>query len=1678
MPPTLAWCVGDPHYTTFDNLQYTFNGNGEFGLTSISPRIFELAARAERGEVVTNSDAEATYFTYFGMNHHQSGSSVGFEVDATGTNFIVRFDKTNILTEDQIEQGHLVNECLVKKKKDSQHIILSCPDGITITVYIEHGMGNLLLSVPDIYKTKDSNGLFGTFDGDSQNDLQPSRHEGPYGTGPNGTLTASELNTFGYSWRVSTGRLFYYTPPKTFANINLVQTVPTLLNQLESAANISQLALVKSGCQNDEICIYDTLVTGNLVLGQTTKQINDGNLQMQEQLEVYVGRTFTQQLFAEDRNQDDVTFSLLSVLPNSSLTRGGLFTWTPSSSEKVNITFMADDGTLQSSVTPIVKLCKCLEETQCNYNQFQQDSYVGVDKFAISSCDCPIGRSGATCEEDFNPCVVEPCFPNVLCNDTLAPSLGFTCDTCPTGLMGDGFICQDRSEPIVACPAAGTVNVTPNANFSRKVVWIPEFALANDSFDGKVEASCFILDEGVKKSITSNDTFVVGDTQVDCTAVDAAGNVGSCTFTVSVKDNESPNVTCPMNIKVLHEMSQGNVSWSPMPKATDVVDGVIDPINITCVNGKGIMVTSGSLFDVGTTTVTCTAVDSSENIATCSFEISVNDNEAPIFTCPTALSMNVNHGTAVSTVTWSLSARDTVDGDVTTYVVCKDDKMGNTVMSGDTYAVGLTTVTCKVNDTALNEGTCQFNITVIDNEAPIFTCPTALSMNVNHGTAVSTVTWSLSASDTVDGDVTTYVVCKDDKMGNTVMSGDAYAVGLTTVTCKVNDTALNEGTCQFNITVIDNEAPIFTCPTALSMNVNHGTAVSTVTWSLSASDTVDGDVTTYVVCKDDKMGNTVMSGDAYAVGLTTVTCRVNDTSLNEGTCPFSITVIDNEAPTFTCPTALSMNVNHGTAVSTVTWSLSASDTVDGDVTTYVVCKDDKMGNTVMSGDTYAVGLTTVTCKVNDTALNEGTCTFNITVIDNEAPIFTCPTALSMNVNHGTAVSTVTWSLSASDTVDGDVTTYVVCKDDKMGNTVMSGDAYAVGLTTVTCRVNDTSLNEGTCPFSITVIDNEAPTFTCPTALSMNVNHGTAVSTVTWSLSARDTVDGDVTTYVVCKDDKMGNTVMSGDTYAVGLTTVTCKVNDTALNEGTCQFNINVIDNEAPIFTCPTALSMNVNHGTAVSTVTWSLSASDTVDGDVTTYVVCKDDKMGNTVMSGDTYAVGLTTVTCRVNDTSLNEGTCPFSITVIDNEAPTFTCPTALSMNVDHGTAVSTVTWSLSASDTVDGDVTTYVVCKDDKMGNTVMSGDTYAVGLTTVTCKVNDTALNEGTCTFNITVIDNVSPVINCLSDVVYTDFEPQTRDIFPTAVDVVDGVIDPIDIICVNGEGIVVTSGSLFNVGTTTVTCTAVDSSENNATCSFGIDVLRTSKFTLTIQVIQVNQEDVVFDESLNNMESAKSVELISVIIQVMNQTLSRSTTTGNDLIRISVVVFKRGSVIATVLLEYSEGSTVTPSDVQHVLEDDTIPDKELSDGVDVILVEPKSVVVDQNVTGTVDSCPIPYCSNGGTCKRLGIFPVFAYSCSCPDEYSGVTCDQKNEITEEGLSTGVIIMIILIVFAVIILLMLCICTCLIVRYQHGKRLISVREEIEMDPYAHHESTLPPYLEQRRRERSSKKQSSRMVEV
>ena len=91
-----------------------------------------------------------------------------------------------------------------------------------------------------------------------------------------------------------------------------------------------------------------------------------------------------------------------------------------------------------------------------------------------------------------------------------------------------------------------------------------------------------------------------------------------------------------------------------------------------------------------------------------------------------------------------------------------------------------------------------------------------------------------------------------------------------------------------------------------------------------------------------------------------------------------------------------------------------------------------------------------------------------------------------------------------------------------------------------------------------------------------------------------------------------------------------------------------------------------------------------------------------------------------------------------DNESPTVNCPSPNTTNVDSGAAGATVFWSSSPTATDFGGVPidpNTIVCEDSP-GSVVVSGGFYQHGLTTVTCKANDTSLNEGSCSFMITVI------------------------------------------------------------------------------------------------------------------------------------------------------------------------------------------------------------------------------------------------------------------------------------------------------------------------------------------------------
>src|SRR5262249_54839041 len=111
--------------------------------------------------------------------------------------------------------------------------------------------------------------------------------------------------------------------------------------------------------------------------------------------------------------------------------------------------------------------------------------------------------------------------------------------------------------------------------------------------------------------------------------------------------------------------------------AIDQVDGPITP---SCDHA------SGSLFPAGRTTVTCTARDRANNLATASFVVTVTG--PPTVTVPSNITAEATSSMGAA-VTFSPSARDWQGNTLTP--TC-------TPASGSTFALGTTTVMCTATD--------------------------------------------------------------------------------------------------------------------------------------------------------------------------------------------------------------------------------------------------------------------------------------------------------------------------------------------------------------------------------------------------------------------------------------------------------------------------------------------------------------------------------------------------------------------------------------------------------------------------------------------------------------------------------------------------------------------------------------------------------------------------------------------------------------------------------------------------------------------------------------------------------------------------------------------------------------------------------------------------------------------
>lgn len=966
---------------------------------------------------------------------------------------------------------------------------------------------------------------------------------------------------------------------------------------------------------------------------------------------------------------------------------------------------------------------------------------------------------------------------------------------------------SDTSDPTLVLPSTVTEEATSAAG---AVVEYSADVSATDTVDPSVTVGC---------TPTSGSQFALGASQVDCTATDDSGNDTTGSFAVVVVDTTAPTLATPSSFTAEATSAAGAVV-SYTATATDLVDGSVTP---SCSPA------SGAAFAIGETTVTCSASDAAGNSAIAPFTITVVDTTAPVLNLPADVDAEANQlGGKIET--FSPTATDAVDGSVT--VTCLP-------ASGSLFAVGSTTVACTATDSHGNTATASLTIKINDTTEPVVSVPGPLTLEATGPTgATADFAADVTAEDVVDGAVSTSC---------TPGSGTTFPLGTTSVTCTATDAAGNLGSDAFDVIVLDTTAPVisgspgdftveatgpdgavvtFTDPTATDVvdgavgvrctpasgsTLPLGPAVITCTatdaagnssssgFTVVVADTtkptllVPGDITeeatgptgaavTFVVTASDAVDPDVPvtcvppSGSTFALGTVEVGCSGTDDSGNTGTGAFDVTVQDTTPPALTLPADFTVEAT-GPDGAVATFVVSALDIVDGDVA--VTCSP-------VSGSTFALGATLVECSATDSHSNTGTGSFTVTVVDTTAPVLSLPEDLTEEATNA-AGATVAFTASATDLVD--VTVNVTCTP--------TAGVFAIGTTPVSCSATDIAGNTATGSFNVTVRDTTAPVVAVPGDLIAEAT-SPAGAAVTFVASSTDTVDGPGTP--ACEPS-------SASVFPLGTTTVTCTITDAAGNTGSGSFVVTVQDTTGPAISgTPTDLTQEAT-GPSGAVVTYTNpTAIDLVDGAVV--VECAPP-------SGSVFALGApTAVSCTAADAHGNSSASQFSVTVTDTTAPSLTVPASVTAEAT-GPSGASVTFATSATDLVDGSVA--VVCDP-------ASGTTFAIGSTTVGCSATDAHSNSSSQSFPVAVVDTTAPVLTLPADVMIEATGPSgsTVSYVATASDIVDGAVEPV---CTPA------SGSTFSIGTTTVSCSATDTTGNASTGSFTVTVQDTTAPTLTL-------------------------------------------------------------------------------------------------------------------------------------------------------------------------------------------------------------------------------------------------------
>ncbi|HEV2829980.1 MAG TPA: HYR domain-containing protein [Pyrinomonadaceae bacterium] len=550
------------------------------------------------------------------------------------------------------------------------------------------------------------------------------------------------------------------------------------------------------------------------------------------------------------------------------------------------------------------------------------------------------------------------------------------------------------------------------------------------------------------------------------------------------------------------------------------------------------------------------------------------------------------------------------------------------------------------------------------------------------------------------------------------------------------------------------------------------------------------------------------SGSFFPTGTTTVTAT---SSTGGGSCSFTVTVIEAAAPTITCPANQTVQAPSGQSEATVN---VGTPTATG---TGVVITSQRSDERPVN-DTYPIGTTYITWTATDQYDRQANCVQTIVVTSQDAPTISCPSNKTFTSSNG-CTYTATAAEIGTPTTTGPNVTVTSERSDGLALT----DPYPAGNTFIEWTATN-SVGSASCTQTITVIgnDTEAPTLHVPPSITTSTDQCSVlldeeqfVATAEDNCSSSVNISRTGIPQVACPTPGNPNRTCDSFVFPTGTTVITYTATDSAGNStsGTQTVRVNENPNINPTIDAPQNLTVYTGPGAT----TCGAFVGDATLGTATASDNCPGFVVTRTgVPAGNNFPVGTTTITYTVTDRVGNTAQDTQTVTVIDNTPPVVTPPGPVTLYTGAGATSCNVTVNDLDGTLGTGSATDNCPGVGAVSRSGVPAGNVFPVGQTTLTYSATDAHGNTGTAQQVVTVVDNTPPVISCPANIVLEPTCPSGAIATFAAATATDncGVQS---VVRTAGPA----SGSVFPIGTTTVTYTATDIHNNTSSCSFTVTV-----------------------------------------------------------------------------------------------------------------------------------------------------------------------------------------------------------------------------------------------------------------